>query len=234
MIESIRFRPSTRTREAGVFNNLHSEGTFWKPAFLVLENDLFVWTDAPLVSPRNDFWETVTSAFRNSILLTCHYQNVGSASDWLKQISLATPPIRRTTQISVVTRLLYRISAVVAQTSFCGETSGGLAKCRLFSLAGKYHQFILAWVVFLRSSIVVESGIQCHYCSSSPRPFSQVISPDDVILRCLFDFAGQEGDELTIQANQVSTFFCKRNNRLFQLNHVIVFLFPLAYVLVWS
>ena len=34
--------------------------------------------------------------------------------------------------------------------------------------------------------------------------FLQVISPDDVILRCLFDFSGQEGDELTIQANQVS------------------------------
>lgn len=32
----------------------------------------------------------------------------------------------------------------------------------------------------------------------------QVISSDDVILRCLFDFIGQEGDELTIQANQVS------------------------------
>ena len=32
----------------------------------------------------------------------------------------------------------------------------------------------------------------------------QVISPDAVILRCLFDFSGQEGDELTIQANQVS------------------------------
>lgn len=32
----------------------------------------------------------------------------------------------------------------------------------------------------------------------------QVVSSNDVILRCLFDFAGQEGDELTIQANQVS------------------------------
>jgi len=38
--------------------------------------------------------------------------------------------------------------------------------------------------------------------------FLQVISRDDVILRCLFDFSGQEGDELTIQANQVSDFLC--------------------------
>ncbi|CAH3045244.1 unnamed protein product [Porites lobata] len=36
-----------------------------------------------------------------------------------------------------------------------------------------------------------------------PASYVQVISPDDVILRCLFDFAGQEGDELTIQANQI-------------------------------
>ena len=35
----------------------------------------------------------------------------------------------------------------------------------------------------------------------------QVISADDTILRCLFDFSGQEGDELTIQANQVSGCF---------------------------
>ena len=44
MIENIRFRPSIRKREAGVFNNLHSEGRFRKPAFLVLEKDLYVWT----------------------------------------------------------------------------------------------------------------------------------------------------------------------------------------------
>lgn len=36
-----------------------------------------------------------------------------------------------------------------------------------------------------------------------PASYVQVISPDDVILRCLFDFSGQEGDELTIQANQI-------------------------------
>ncbi|RMX52448.1 hypothetical protein pdam_00020292 [Pocillopora damicornis] len=31
----------------------------------------------------------------------------------------------------------------------------------------------------------------------------EVISATDVILRCLFNFTGQEGDELTIQANQI-------------------------------
>ena len=49
-----------------------------------------------------------------------HYQDLGSASDWLNQISHAARPIRSTTLIWVVTR----ISALVSQTSFSGETSG--------------------------------------------------------------------------------------------------------------
>ena len=41
-------------------------------------------------------------------------------------------PIRSTTQIWVVTRHQYGISALVSQTSFGGETSGDVAKGRLF------------------------------------------------------------------------------------------------------
>ena len=70
---------------------------------------------------------------RNSILMTHHYPDLGSASDWLNQISHAARPIRSTTQIWVVTRHQYGISALVSQTSFCGKTSGDSAKCRLFS-----------------------------------------------------------------------------------------------------
>ena len=46
-------------------------------------------------------------------------------------------PIRSTTQIWVVTSHQYGTSALVSQTSFRGETSGGVAKCRLFSQADK-------------------------------------------------------------------------------------------------
>ena len=56
----------------------------------------------------------------------------GSASDWLNQISHAARPIRSTTQIWVVTCHQYGISALVSQMSFGGETSGSVAKCRLF------------------------------------------------------------------------------------------------------
>ena len=50
-------------------------------------------------------------------------------------------PIRRTTQIRVVTRHQYGISALVSQTSFRGETSGGVANCRLFSQAARSRQW---------------------------------------------------------------------------------------------
>ena len=69
--------------------------------------------------------------------MTGHYPHLGSASDLLNQISHAVRPIRRTTQIWVVTRHQYGISALVSQTSFGGETSGSVAKCRLFSQANK-------------------------------------------------------------------------------------------------
>ena len=44
-------------------------------------------------------------------------------------------PIRSTTQICVVTRHQYGISALLSQTSFHGDTSGGIAKCGRFSKA---------------------------------------------------------------------------------------------------
>ena len=73
--------------------------------------------------------------------MTRHYPDLASASDWLKQISHAARPIRSTTQIWVVTRHQYGISALVSQTSFRGETSGDIAKRQLFSQA-KTVQYI--------------------------------------------------------------------------------------------
>ena len=56
---------------------------------------------------------------------------------------------RVTTQIWVVTRHKYGISVLVSQTSFCGETSGSIAKCRLFSRLNcriPYHLFACHWI----------------------------------------------------------------------------------------
>ena len=44
-------------------------------------------------------------------------------------------PAQWVLQIWVVTRNQYGISALVSQTSLGGETSGGVAKCRLLSRA---------------------------------------------------------------------------------------------------
>ena len=70
---------------------------------------------------------------RNSIVMTRHYPDLGGASAWLNQNYYATRPIRSTTQIWAVTRHQYGISALASQTSFGGETSGSVAKCRLLS-----------------------------------------------------------------------------------------------------
>ena len=82
--------------------------------------------------------------------------DLGSASDWLNQISHAARPIRSTIQIWVVTRHQYGISALVSQTSIGGKTSGSVAKCRLFSQA-TFHMwprplsFLFYFPLFLTS-----------------------------------------------------------------------------------
>ena len=70
-----------------------------------------------------------------SVLSEKRAQKFHTASDLLNQISHAARPIRSKTQIWVMTRHQCRISALVSHTSFGGETSGSVAKCRLFSQA---------------------------------------------------------------------------------------------------
>ena len=65
-------------------------------------------------------------------LMTRHYADLGRASDWSCRVGNLIQPIRSTTQIWVMTRHQYGISALVSQTLFGGETSGGVAKCRCF------------------------------------------------------------------------------------------------------
>ena len=74
---------------------------------------------------RNERW--------NSILMTRHCPDLGSASDWLNQIPHAARPIRSTPQIWVARRHQYGISALISRTSIGGKTNGSFAKCRLFS-----------------------------------------------------------------------------------------------------
>ena len=76
---------------------------------------------------------------RNSILMTRHYSDLDSASDWWIKFSTRHDQSEALPRSWVVTRHQYGISALVSQTSFGGETSGSVAKCRLFSQAMIMH-----------------------------------------------------------------------------------------------
>ena len=65
---------------------------------------------------------------RNSIPTTCHYPDLGGASDWSGHKENLLQPIRSTSQIWVETRHQYGISALVPHTSFGGKTSGDVTK----------------------------------------------------------------------------------------------------------
>ena len=72
-----------------------------------------------------------------------HYPDLASASDWLCRLGNLIQTNRSTTQIWVVKRHKYGISALVSQTSFGRETSGSVAKCRLFSQANEEVQTLI-------------------------------------------------------------------------------------------
>ena len=67
-------------------------------AYILARQNRWHFTTPPLASPPSDLWETSTET--PLILMTCHYLDLGSASDWLKQIShwhhqSETPPRSR-------------------------------------------------------------------------------------------------------------------------------------------
>ena len=63
----------------------------------------------------------------------CHYPDLDCSSNWLNhEISHVAQPIKSTTQIWVVTHYQHGISALILRKSFCGQASGGIAKCTLF------------------------------------------------------------------------------------------------------
>ena len=64
------------------------------------------------------------------------YPDLGSASDWLCHVGNLFQQIGSTTQIWVVTRHEYEISALVSQMSFGRETSGSVTKLMLSVFSG--------------------------------------------------------------------------------------------------
>ena len=89
----------------------------------------------PLVSLPNDIWEMSAEILYWWSVTTQIW--VSSASDWSYRVVNLIQPIRSTTQIWVVALHQYRISMLISPTSFGGETSGSVVKCRLFSQANR-------------------------------------------------------------------------------------------------
>ena len=84
--------------------------------------------------PREERMRCDEKERRNSIVMTLHYPNLamGSTSYWLK--------------IFVVTCHYREISALVHQTWFGVESSGGVPKCQLFSQVILKTAIYVSWV----------------------------------------------------------------------------------------
>ena len=99
-------------------------------------------------------------------MMTHHYQDLGSASDWSCHLGNLIQSIRSTTQIWVVTRHQYGISALVSQTSFGGETRGSsVAKCWLFSQAKAFPEstelLTFSHTVIMAGYLTVTTQLDC-------------------------------------------------------------------------
>ena len=75
----------------------------------------------------------MTEKYKIAVLSQGPLFRIVDLGDWSCLVGNLIQPIRSTTQIWVVTRHQYGTSALVSQTSFGGETSCSVAKCRLFS-----------------------------------------------------------------------------------------------------
>ena len=115
---------------------------------------MYMWGDfQAALFKRNNHWlppemrsEPVRNERRNSILMTCHYPNMASATDWLKQISLAKRP-RSESATSSVWNFCSRPSEVILQLFFWATTAKIWAGVALNSFL--YLQFIWPYLVRL-------------------------------------------------------------------------------------
>ena len=101
----------------------------------------------PTVSNTNTDFPTkwrLRNERRNSILMTRHYPDLGSTSDWSCCLENLIQPIRSTTQIWVVMHHQYRISALVPPMSFGikAKSTGFPAFC--LSQTTLFHLTLLA------------------------------------------------------------------------------------------
>ena len=110
---------------------------------------------------------------RNSILMTRHYPDLSSDSDWYC-VETLLQPMRSTTQTWVVTQHQRGVFSVLYQASFRGESSGGVAKMSaVFSgyLATR-PQLFKRWIVLSNVWTTWACGLN-RYCISVRSTFYQ-------------------------------------------------------------
>ena len=96
----------------------------------------------------------LSNEWKNSVWQTCHYPNMGNASDFLRQISFAEWTVRSTTHIWLVISNTSPIciSAFFLQTSLHRATSGGVGKCGMPVFSG-YTKFIFRRYLYSKPTI---------------------------------------------------------------------------------
>ena len=95
------------------------------------------WTPTIEKAVETHFWLYLHMFFFLSLQKAIRYSSLRKQPTFSDATTdfILLQPIKSTTQIWVVTRHRHGISAHDSQERFRGETSGGVAKCRLFSQA---------------------------------------------------------------------------------------------------
>ena len=88
---------------------------------------------------------------RNSILMTRHYPDLGSASDWSCRVGNSIPPIRSNTQICVVTRHQYGIPCSFLRRHLVGKPVVALPNVRCFLRLGDSNVGRSLWKMLSKS-----------------------------------------------------------------------------------
>ena len=111
--DNVRIDDGSKISKSIVCTNVHIKRYF---LLLARENSRHLAT-LPLSFPTKC---RLRSECKSSVLMTRHYPDLGSASDWLNQICHAARPIREITHISVVTGHQYGIYVFLRRFEYAG------------------------------------------------------------------------------------------------------------------
>ena len=139
------------------------------------------WTPTIEKAVETHFWLYLHMFFFLSLQKAIRYSSLRKQPTFSDATTdfILLQPIRSTTQIWVVTRHRYGISAHDSQEGFRGETSGGVAKCRLFSQATLKRIEKKNAVQYERNLSDLDQVVHTHwtwYRSDWPRGFGSLHS----------------------------------------------------------